>query len=245
MDRRRLLKGSGLMLLGLPCAAALRILPVGGAEASAGDDSSKETRWGMLINLHKCREECSVCTDACRKENNVAFHGDKRWDIHWIRKVTIRSLEAPEAGEQSVPLLCNQCDEPPCAQVCPVQATFKRDDGVVLIDHHRCIGCRYCVVACPYNARFFNYKENRSWPNKDFPKRSHGVAESCTFCAHLLDEGRLPVCVEGCPSGALIFGNLNDPDSEIARMVAQNPVTRLRDDLGTRPKVYYIGLKTG
>lgn len=245
MDRRKLLKGAGLFLMGAPCAGVLRTFLASEVHASEGDDSAEKTRWGMVIDLHKCREDCGACTAACREENNVAFHGDKRWDIHWIRKVTIRSKETPEGGDQSVPLLCNQCDEPPCAQVCPVQATFKRHDGIVLIDHHRCIGCRYCVVACPYNARFFNYKENHDWPNKEFPRRSHGVAESCTFCAHLLDEGRLPVCVEACPSGALTIGNLNDPDSEVTRLIADNAVTRLRDDLGTRPKVYYIGLRNG
>jgi molybdopterin-containing oxidoreductase family iron-sulfur binding subunit len=202
-------------------------------------------KWGMVIDLNRCLEDCTRCLEACREENNVAFHGDERWDIHWIRKVTIRAEDSPGEREQSLPLLCNHCDEPPCAQVCPVEATYKRDDGIVVVDHHRCIGCRYCVVACPYNVRFFNFKHNEEWPNKNYPKRSHGVAESCNFCAHLLDEGGLPACVEACPTGALVIGDLNDPDSEVSRLVATLPVKRLREDLGTKPKVYYIGLATG
>jgi molybdopterin-containing oxidoreductase family iron-sulfur binding subunit len=183
--------------------------------------------------------------DACRSENNVAFHGDERWDIHWIRRVNISPKDSEHRDEKSVLLMCNHCDNPPCAQVCPVQATYKREDGIVVVDHHRCIGCRYCMIACPYNARYFNYLENPEWPNKDFPRRSHGVAESCTFCAHRLDEGLQPACVDACQNaghGALIFGDLNDPNSEVSRLVAEEPVKRIREDWGTEPKVFYLGL---
>jgi molybdopterin-containing oxidoreductase family iron-sulfur binding subunit len=183
--------------------------------------------------------------NACRKENNVALHGDPRWDIHWIRKVGIKEKDSPDSAEKSVPLLCNHCEDPPCAQVCPVQATYKREDGIVIVDHHRCIGCRYCMIACPYNARYFNYKDNPDWPNKDFPKRSHGVAESCNFCAHLVDQGEKPACVQACEkidAKALCFGDLNDSGSEVSQLVANTPTKRLREDLGTQPKVYYVGL---
>jgi molybdopterin-containing oxidoreductase family iron-sulfur binding subunit len=199
----------------------------------------------MVIDLNKCESDCDACMEACREENNVAFHGDKRWDIHWIRKVQIKSEDPNNPDEMNVPLLCNHCDKPPCALVCPVQATYKRADGIVIVDHHRCIGCRYCMIACPYNARYFNYKESEEWPNKNHPKRSHGVAESCTFCAHRLDEGRKPACVEACQNNnnhALIFGDLDDPESEVSTLLASNPVKRLRENLGTEPKVYYIGL---
>jgi molybdopterin-containing oxidoreductase family iron-sulfur binding subunit len=198
----------------------------------------------MVIDLTKCPPDCTDCIEACRRENNVAFHGNKNWDIYWIRKVEIRSKDASRGEQKSVPLLCNHCDDPPCAQVCPVKATYKRADGIVQVDPHRCIGCRYCVIACPYNARFFNFKENEEWPNKKFPKRSHGVAESCNLCAHLLDAGKQPACVAACQrgSGALLVGDLDDPDSEISRLIAGHPVKRLRADLGTEPKVYYIGL---
>jgi molybdopterin-containing oxidoreductase family iron-sulfur binding subunit len=183
--------------------------------------------------------------EACRVENNVAYHGDNRWDNHWIRKVKIEPSTDSRTTEKSVLLLCNHCDKPPCAQVCPVQATYKRDDGIVIVDHHRCIGCRYCMIACPYNARQFNFKDTEEWLNKEQPKRSHGVAEACTLCAHRLDKGRKPACVETCDKmgiGALFVGNLNDPESDVSRLISSTPVKRIREDLGTEPKVHYIGL---
>ena len=239
MDRRRFLKHGGILLVAAPCAGAL------GADASGSGGIPPGRRWGVLIDLERCPHDCTACTEACRVENNVALHGDTRWDIHWIRKVTIESEDPAHPVEKSVPLMCNHCDEPPCALVCPVKATYKRADGIVLVDHHRCIGCRYCMIACPYNARFFNYRDNEEWPNKDYPKRSHGVAESCHLCAHRLDEGREPACVEACRDrggGALMVGDLDDPESEISRRIAGRSVKRIRDDLGTEPKVYYIGL---
>jgi molybdopterin-containing oxidoreductase family iron-sulfur binding subunit len=199
----------------------------------------------MVVDLNKCLPGCTACLEACRKENNVAYHGDSRWDVHWIRKAELRKKSEDDADPKAIILLCNHCDKPPCAQVCPVQATYKRDDGIVIIDHHRCIGCRYCVVACPYNVRYFNFKETEEWPNKDHPKRSHGVAEGCTLCAHRLDRGKSPACVEACEKaggGALVVGDLNDSESRISRLVSSNPVKRIRADLGTEPKVYYVGL---
>ena len=244
MDRRKFLKRSGMFLVGAPCAYMLHVLPASGAKAATKGGVSVARRWGLVIDLHKCLDDCTACVESCRKENNVALHGDERWDVYWIRKVGIESKEHTVGTEESVPLLCNHCDDPPCALVCPVQATYKREDGIVIVDHHRCIGCRYCMIACPYNARFFNYKENHEWHNKDYPKRSHGVAEACNFCAHRLDDGRLPACVETCQgiAGALTIGDLNDPRSDVSRLIADNPVKRLREDLGTEPKVYYIGL---
>lgn len=246
MNRRKFLKKSGMLLAGTSGALNLPLLTTScrTQPSQAADDLSKH-RWGMLIDLTKCNSDCDACLHACRIENNVAYHGDPRWDIHWIRKVTVRSKKPSVLGERSVILLCNQCDEPPCVQVCPVQATYKRADGIVIVDHHRCIGCRYCLIACPYNARYFNFKDNPEWPNKDFPKRSHGVAEGCNFCAHLVDEGKQPACVAACAktqASALIFGDLNDKESKISRLIAENPVKRIREDLGTEPKVYYLGI---
>ena len=256
MDRRDFLKTGGVLLVGAPCAYLVHALPVPAAPATPASPASSTSkaategtaaatrRWGMVIDLHKCLPDCTACVDSCRRENNVALYGDDRWDVHWIRKVDIRSKDPAAKSEESVLLLCNHCDDPPCALVCPVQATYKREDGIVIVDHHRCIGCRYCMIACPYNARFFNYRENHDWPNKDYPKRSHGVVEACNFCAHRLDAGRLPACVETCQgiAGALTIGDLNDPDSDVSRLIANNPVKRLREDFGTEPKVYYIGL---
>ncbi len=241
MDRREFLTaGGGLLLAGAAGTYAVRLLTQAGAVEAV---TAGRHRWGMVVDLRKCRPDCTACLEACRLENNTASVGDARWDVHWIRKVHVKPKNG--GAERSVVLLCNHCDHPPCAQVCPVQATYKRADGIVIVDHHRCIGCRYCMIACPYNARYFNFKESEEWPNKEFPKRSHGVAESCTLCAHLLDVGKKPACVQACEraqAGALVVGDLNDPQSEISRLVSENSVKRLREDLGTEPKVYYIGL---
>ena len=242
MDRRKFLKAGALISAGT-CAYALPLLR--GIKSTAANEHafSAATRWGMVVDLNKCLPGCTACLDACRKENNVAYHEDPDYDIHWIRKVTIRREHT--TTEKVVPLLCNHCDDPPCALVCPVKATYKRADGIVIVDHHRCIGCRYCMVACPYNARYFNYKENHDWHNPDYPKRSHGVAESCNFCAHRVDEGKKTACVEACEKvhqNALVFGNLNDEQSDVSKLIRDNSVKRLREGLGTAPKVYYIGL---
>ena len=245
MNRRKFIKQGGAWIAGGSSALALPVLTGCNPNVARADSPLAGKKWGMVIDLDKCQEDCTACLDACRHENNVAFHHDERWDIHWIRKVRIRPKHEEHAEERQVLLLCNHCEDPPCAQVCPVQATYKRLDGIVVVDHHRCIGCRYCMIACPYNARFFNYRENEDWPNPEFPKRSHGVAESCTFCSHLVDQGRQPACVSACAEsggGALLFGNLNDPESAVSRVVAERSVKRIREDWGTEPKVFYLGL---
>jgi tetrathionate reductase subunit B len=246
MDRRDVLKlAGGSFLAATSCSYAFRFITA--ADTAEIGDGGPPTgkKYGMVINLTKCKSDCTACVDACRQENNVAQFDDPRWDVHWIRKVKLKDKHDPEAPKKTMLLLCNHCDRPPCAQVCPVQATYKRDDGIVIVDHHRCIGCRYCMIACPYNARFFNFKDNEHWLNKDYPKRSHGVAEACTLCAHRLAEGRLPACVEACEktgAGAIQVGDMNDPQSNVAKLIENNPVTRIREDLGTEPKVHYIGL---
>ncbi len=249
MDRREFLKTGGLVLAGSACAYGLPLLTTtisraaGGAGSAAGTPG--ELKWGMVVDVNKCRRGCEECVKACRKENNITVHGDARYDLHLIRKVEVKRVHPVESVEKPVPLLCNQCDNPPCVLVCPVKATHKRKDGIVVVDHHRCIGCRYCMSACPYNARHFNYKENHDWPNKALPRSTHGVPQSCTFCAHRLDAGEKPACVEACGkigAGAITVGNLNDPDSEVSQLISGNSVKGLREDLGTKPKVFYIGL---
>ena len=208
-------------------------------------------RMGMVIDLTRCLPDCTACMDACRRENNVAYHGEKELDIHLIRRVDVRrkvSVDDEADRERKVLLLCFHCENPPCAQVCPVKATYQREDGIVIVDAHRCIGCRYCMVACPYSARFFNYKENpKEWEelNKERPVRSHGVTESCTMCAHRLDVGKDPACVEACRNAgatAIHCGDLNSADSDVSRLIAAGGAMRLREDLGTEPKVFYLGL---
>jgi molybdopterin-containing oxidoreductase family iron-sulfur binding subunit len=246
MDRRDfLIAAGGTVFAAASCAYAVRFLTEGSAGWMGTDIAPSARKWGMVIDLNNCDSDCTACLDACRVENNVAFHDDDRWDVHWLRKVKIKHKTGTDDSEKTVLLLCNHCENPPCAQVCPVQATYKRDDGIVIVDHHRCIGCRYCMIACPYNARQFNFKDTEDWPNKEYPKRSHGVAESCTLCAHRLDDGRKPACVEACEQGGrgvIMVGDLNDPDSDISGVIMTTAVKRIREDLGTEPKVYYIGL---
>jgi molybdopterin-containing oxidoreductase family iron-sulfur binding subunit len=245
LDRRDFCRMGGVVTAGAAVGFGLPFLPIYGSYAGeeAADLSGK--RWGMVIDVTKCPEDCTACMDACRKENNVAFHDDPRFDIHWIRKAEI-SRKHRNFKTRSIPLLCNHCDDPPCALVCPVQATYRRKDGIVIVDKHRCIGCRYCLIACPYNMRMFNFKATHEWHNKAHPTRAHGVSESCHFCHHRLDNGILePACVEACNKaghGALVFGDLNDSSSEISALLAETTVRALREDMGTKPMVFYIGL---
>ncbi len=242
MKRREFVKKGGALVVGTACAGNLPLLA---ASTSGESGDSSKCKWGMVIDLNKCLPDCNACVEACRHENNVALHEDKRFDVHRIRKVKIKKKHSADTTEKSVLLLCNHCDNAPCVQACPVKATYRRDDGIVIVDHHRCVGCRYCMLSCPYNARFFNFKENHEWANQDQPKRSHGVTESCDLCAHLLDSGKKPACVTACEkvnAKAISVGNLNDPDSNVSRLISQNQVKGIREDLGTKPKVYYIGL---
>ncbi len=246
MDRRDFFKiAGGTILAGTSGVYAIRRLTGSIPGSTVADSPLTGKKWGMVIDLSKCVEDCTACLDACRYENNVAFHQDERWDVHWIRKIRLESKIGTTSTEKSVILLCNHCEKPPCAQVCPVQATYKREDGIVVVDHHRCIGCRYCMIACPYNARYFNFKDKEDWSNTDRPKRSHGVAEACNLCAHRIDLGELPACVEACSNvgeGAIMVGDMNDSGSEVAKIIMAEAVKRLKEDLGTEPKVYYLGL---
>lgn len=243
MHRRRFLKASAVLSAGAAGAYALPLLTT--FKSSAATVASTTLRWGMVIDLRRCPDNCMACVDACKRENNVNTSGDKLRDIYRIRKVTLESTLSAAPARKSVPLLCNHCDNPPCALACPIKATTKRDDGIVIVDPHRCMGCRYCMIACPYNARHFNFRENPEQPNPTYPKRQHGVAEACDLCAHLLDQGKRPACALACEkvkAQALTVGNLNDPSSEISMLIRNHPVKRLREDLGTEPKVFYIGL---
>ena len=244
MDRRDFLKRGCVLLAGSVCAYSLPSLLATAVEPLRAGRKSK-LKWGMIIDTNRCSPDCDECIKACRKENNITLHGDKERDVHLIRKVMVKREYPVNSGEKPVLLLCNHCDNPPCAQACPVQATYKRDDGIVIVDSHRCIGCRYCMISCPYNARYFNYRENHEWSNKDNTKSSHGVPESCDFCAHRLRQGKKPACLEACEKigiKAITFGNLNDPDSDVSRLASNNLIKGIREDLGTKPKVYYIGL---
>jgi molybdopterin-containing oxidoreductase family iron-sulfur binding subunit len=244
VDRREFFKIGGIVTAGTAVGLGLPLFPIYKSYASGEAADQSGTRWGMVIDVTKCQDDCTECVAACRKENNVAFFDDPNIDIHWIRKAKI-SRKHKNARVISAPLLCNHCDHPPCALVCPVKATYKRPDGIVTVDKHRCIGCRYCLIGCPYNMRMFTFKGNPAWQNTTRPTRMHGVSESCHFCYHRVNKGMEPACVEACRGanrGAMIFGDLNDPSSEVSRLLANSTAHGLREDLGTKPKVYYIGL---
>jgi molybdopterin-containing oxidoreductase family iron-sulfur binding subunit len=244
LDRREFFKIGGIVTAGAAVGLGLPLYPAYRSHASGAARPGSGKRWAMVIDVTKCQDDCTECLDACRKENNVAFHDDPTIDIHYIRKAKV-SRKIQNAKAFTVPLLCNHCDHPPCALVCPVQATYKRPDGIVICDAHRCIGCRYCLIACPYNMRMFAFKEAHERPNKSHPVRMHGVSEACHFCYHRLAEGKQPACVEACKKAnrhALVFGDLNDPSSGISKLVAGTMVRGLREDLGTKPNVFYIGL---
>jgi len=198
-------------------------------------------RWGILIDTNKCDSGCDTCVTACAKEFALVGHGRPETDPQWIRKVT---LEDPDTGQkQSLPVMCQHCEHPPCVDVCPTGASFKREDGIVLVNRHICIGCRYCVLACPYKARNFVHEDVTD--QKEWAPRGKGTAEACTMCVHRIDTGRIPACVEACnkeAGGAMLFGDLNDPDSEISKRVAAYKSSALRPELQTNPGVRYQGI---
>lgn len=179
----------------------------------------KKVKYGMLIDLRKC-VACHACTVSCKSENNVPLGYYRSW-VDEIEKGTF-----PNVTRSPMPRLCNHCENAPCEKVCPVNATYYTEDGTVQIDYDKCIGCMYCIQACPYDARFIN------------PVRH--TAEKCTYCYHLVSQGQLPACVTTCIAGARIFGDLNDPNSEISITIAKNPVQVLKPEKNTGPKTYYI-----
>jgi molybdopterin-containing oxidoreductase family iron-sulfur binding subunit len=150
---------------------------------------------------------------------------------------------AHDLQHEDVLVFCNHCDNPPCTRVCPTQATWKREDGIVMMDWHRCIGCRYCVAACPYGSRSFNWRDPRPHVQEvtdEFPTRTRGVVEKCTFCDERLAKGQMPACVEACASGCLKFGDLEDPESEVRAILRERHSIRRKPGLGTQPQVYYL-----
>jgi molybdopterin-containing oxidoreductase family iron-sulfur binding subunit len=203
--------------------------------------ASSEVRWGMLIDLGRCDNGCDECVSACAKENGLRGHGRPATDAQWIRKVNIKD---PQTGNsKSLPVMCQHCENPPCVDVCPTGASFKRADGIVLVDKHTCIGCRYCMMACPYKARSFIHEALED--QKPHAPRGKGTVESCTLCVHRIDANQQPACVEACSSsggGAMLFGDLNDPGSEISKRVAKYASQQIRADLGLNPGVRYRNL---
>jgi len=234
-DRRQLLGWAAAAAL----APGLRLIDLVQAR-SPEEAASVLQRWGLLIDVEKC-SDCDACVGACRDENGWAGHGRPATDAQWIRKASLR--DRGTGLVQTLPLMCQHCEHPPCVDVCPTGASFKRADGIVLVDKHICIGCRYCMMACPYKGRSFVH-ETLEGQQPDAP-RGKGTAEACTLCVHRIDAGRIPACVEACAArggAAMVFGDLNDASSAIVKAMAVHRSATIRPDLGLDPAVHYVNL---
>ncbi len=258
ISRRNFIKtGAQGLLGGLLISRLPSVMPESGRNRglvqAAPVGSLTRHHWGFVVDTEKCIG-CGRCVVACKKENNVPW--EPEYNRTWVERYTITEdeeifVDSPNGGRDGfaadyqnvkyqeidvwksffVPKLCNQCENPPCVTVCPVGATYMTEDGVVLIDQEHCIGCRYCIQACPYGARYF------------LPEKK--VVDKCTWCYHRISKGLLPVCVETCPVGARVFGDLRDPTSSVKQILAEQRVYVLKPSLGTEPKVYYVGFEKG
>ena len=223
--------------------------------------------YGMVIDLHRCTG-CAACVIGCKNENNLSE------GIAWSDKITRTTGTFPNVGYEYIPTLCNHCANAPCVAACPTEAMYKDENGITMLDVDKCIGCRYCMAACPYGVIHFNDEEPHArWQddtavipggtsspielvedvggttmpyyNPDRAEtmagiRPQGVVEKCTFCDHRVGNGQLPYCVEVCPASARIFGDLDDPDSSVKKLLGTYSSRRLREDMGTEPRVHYI-----
>ncbi len=243
INRRDLLK---LAAVGAAAAAGTRALK--SAHASSAGPAG-EHQWVMVIDQSKC-VGCGYCTLACQAHNDI--NPEIEWNV-------LTQVDVLDGKHVYLPRPCMHCEDAPCVEVCPVSATYHRDDGIVMMDYERCIGCRYCEVACPYQARSFNWKtfngENPNvpkWGQPEVERRPRGVVEKCSFCFQRIDRGlelgltpgvdpdATPACVVICPVGARIFGDLDDPESTVSKWLESNSSYRLREELGTGPRVYYL-----
>lgn len=212
MKRREFLSDIVVAAAGVGAAALSKP-----AEAAT---AARKPHYGMLIDVRRCIG-CHACSVSCKAEFDVPLGATRSW-VEYVEKG-----DYPDVSRSFLPRLCNQCSEPQCVSVCPTGATYKRkEDGVVVVDADICIGCKYCLEACPYDVRFIN--------------PATGTADKCDFCLHRVEKGVEPACVNACMGEARIFGDLNDPTSKIAKTIAANPVTVLRPEMGTKPNVFYI-----
>jgi Fe-S-cluster-containing dehydrogenase component len=198
-------------------------------------------RYGTVVDLRKC-QGCRTCTVTCKMSNNTPK------SIHWIELVKHEVGVYPNVGIEFYPKQCMQCGHPPCVDVCPTGATYKRDDGIVIVDGSKCMGCAYCVIACPYDARekmntITGYDPNAKLTDEEkakYAKLVKGTNTKCNFCVDRVAQGQLPVCIETCPTFARYFGDLDDPNSEVSKLIAARHGYQLMPELGTDPSVYYL-----
>ncbi len=259
-SRRRVLQLLGLSSLALTAKPVFNAFAKEKEQAEKpkaiikeSEKALKAKQWAMVIDTREFESEADLepLVEVCHKIHNVPHLANKRHEIKWIWGARYHNAFPGKAGRflseevehKPFLVLCNHCENPPCVRVCPTQATFRREsDGIVLMDFHRCIGCRFCMAACPFGARSFNYRDPRPFikeTNVKFPTRMKGVVEKCNFCAERLAEGQLPACVEAS-QGKLTFGDLYDPESEVRELIKTNYTIRRKQQLGTEPSVYYI-----
>ena len=255
-SRRGFLKLAGLFALGVgskPVFGALSQNEAPQPKVMQNENALTATHWAMVIDTRRFEssEDLRPMIEACHKVHNVPEFDNKRHEIKWLWEEAYDNAFPMKENRylneriESLPflVLCNHCENPPCCRACPTKATFKREsDGVVLMDFHRCIGCRFCMAACPFGARSFNFRDPRPFIatiNSKYPTRMKGVVEKCNFCAERLAEGNIPACVE-VSDGALVFGDLDDPDSEVRKLLRENYTIRRKQSLGTEPSIYYI-----
>jgi len=258
-SRRKFLKIAGVSVLGLGAKPVLDVLASSGEheatstpEIKKGKDALIAKRWAMVVDTRKIEseEDLKPMIEACNKIHNIPDFENKNHEIKWIwieefqHEFPTQEHEFVDERVKHLPFLtlCNHCQNPACVRVCPTKATFKREDGIVLMDFHRCIGCRFCMAACPYGSRSFNFRDPRPFikeTNPKFPTRTKGVVEKCNFCAERLAVGEMPACVEAS-NGVLTFGDLDDPESEVRKLLKANYAIRRKPALGAGPSVFYI-----
>jgi Fe-S-cluster-containing dehydrogenase component len=265
INRRQFLKLAGAStVLGLGGTAIINVLGDDRLEASRFMTDEKALigkRWAMAIDMSKFKtgDDYRRVINACHSIHNVPDFGNPKDEVKWIWSDTYEHVfpgQENEYMEESIKelpfiVLCNHCDNPPCVRVCPTKATFKRKDGIVMMDQHRCIGCRFCMAACPFGARSFNWRDPRPFikkENPDYPTRTKGVVEKCTLCFERIAKGLIPACVEasqgiakerGTEAG-MFFGDLQDQNSEVRKVLSSHFSIRRKAELGTQPSVFYI-----
>jgi molybdopterin-containing oxidoreductase family iron-sulfur binding subunit len=248
ISRRRLLSGfGGFVALLIAGAVGVNRLPLPATRAETEKKKKEKTdrQWGMVVDLRRC-DGCKECTGACQTTHYLTN------DQEWIK---VYEVESENGGTVFMPRLCMQCEEAPCLKVCPVRATFKNDEGVILIDQELCIGCRICMAACPYNARYFNWWDAPKPPGPfdnpmpEFPvPQQRGTVGKCVFCVHYTSMGRLPACVEACRMDALYIADLNSgvmtnrsgETYQLQQYLEENDAFRFKEELNTSPRVWYV-----